>query len=313
VGAGDAALEIRALRVTYAGRRSAVLDVSLDIPAGECLALVGESGSGKSTIALAVLGLLPRRTEVTGSITLAGRELVGAGEKTLRAVRGRGVGYVAQDPMQTFDPLRSVGSSVSEAWRVHDLRAAADAIPARLSALGIDRAATRARHRPHQWSGGMLQRASIAASAAHHPAVIVADEPTSALDADRADAVLESLRSTGAAILLISHDLALVGRHSDEVAVLYAGRLVERGLSSVVLAKPRHPYTAALLAASPRPGAGLPTPIPGSAGQHDGSGCAFAPRCERASDACRAEDPELTDGVACWHPRTAAQRGDDTI
>jgi peptide/nickel transport system ATP-binding protein len=303
-------LNISDLTVTYAGGSRAVRGISLQLDPGQCLGLVGESGCGKSTVAMAVLGLLPRTATITGSIRLGAQQVVGASERELRHARGRRVGLVAQDPMRSFNPLLTVGASVAEAWRVHGEKPPRGAVAASLDTLGIPDAEHRMRHRPHQWSGGMLQRASIAAASAHTPALIVADEPTSALDADRADAVLQALRATGAGILLISHDLALVARHSDQVAVMYAGRVIEHGPARQVLAHPRHPYAEALLAATPRPGAGLPVPLPGAPPPltDDVPGCAFAPRCRHAVDTCATRRPELRDGVACHrHDPEAAQ------
>jgi peptide/nickel transport system ATP-binding protein len=299
--AQDSVLHIEKLSVTYPGGARAVRGISLQIQPGQCLALVGESGCGKSTIAKAVLGLLPRAARLAGSIRLDGQEVITASEATLRQLRGLKVGMVAQDPMRSFDPLLTVGASVAEAWRVHRRRPPRGGIENALATLGIPEPASRTRRRPHEWSGGMLQRAAIAAAAAHTPPLIVADEPTSALDADRADAVLDALRATGAGVLLISHDLELVGRHSDTVSVMYAGHLVETGPATRVLDAPRHPYTAALLTATPRPGAGLPVPIPGAPPppDQDPAGCAFAPRCSAVLERCTARQPSLRHNVAC--------------
>jgi peptide/nickel transport system ATP-binding protein len=296
------ALEVTSLDIRYRNGVHAVRGIDLAVADGRCLGIVGESGSGKSTIALAILGLLPSRASVSGSIRVGGAEIVGAGEDAMRRLRGRQLGLVAQDPMASFDPLMSVGHSVREAWRVHHLRARHGTIDAALEQLGIDQAHARARMRPHKWSGGMLQRAAIAAAEAHHPGLMVADEPTSALDADRAGSVLTALRSTGAAVLLVSHDLALVGEYCDEVAVMYAGRLVEAGTAEQVLHRPRHPYTRALLAATPRPGHGLPTPLPGAPPRLDAepAGCAFAPRCVAVGTRCCQAEPVLVGGIACW-------------
>jgi oligopeptide/dipeptide ABC transporter ATP-binding protein len=294
-------LAITALSVRYPNGAHAVRGVNIRVAAGRTVALVGESGCGKTTVAMAVLGLLPAAASVTGSIRLAGHEIVGASEKTLHQLRGLAVGLVAQDPMRSFNPLLSVGTSIGEAWRAHRRRPPRDGIADLLATLGIPQPRQRVRHRPHQWSGGMLQRAAIAAAAAHTPPLIVADEPTSALDADRADAVLDALRATGAAVLLISHDLSLVGRHSDEVAVMYAGSVVEHGPARQVLAHPRHPYAAALLAATPRPGAGLPVPLPGAPPPLDSEpvGCSFATRCPHTEHRCTTIVPPLYEDVAC--------------
>lgn len=298
----DDALTITALDVRYADGVHAVRGVDLAVPEGRCLGLVGESGSGKSTVVNAVLGLLPRSARVSGSVVVDGTEVIGASGGTLHRLRGKTLGLVAQDPMASFDPLMSVAGSVAEAWRVHHERPGHDEVGRALERLGIDHARVRSKLRPHMWSGGMLQRAAIAAAEAHHPRVIVADEPTSALDADRADAIVTALRDSGSAILLVSHDLALVARHSDEVAVMYAGEVVERGSSAQVLERPRHPYTRALLAATPRPGQGLPVALEGAPPRLDEEpcGCAFAPRCSMAVTHCRAEQPRLVAGVSCW-------------
>jgi len=299
--AGPDGLVIENLSVRYPSGTHAVRGVSLHVAPGHTLALVGESGCGKSTVAMAVLGLLPATTRVEGTIRVAGHEVVGASEASLRRIRGLHVGLVAQDPMRSFDPLLPVGTSVSEAWRVHGRRPPRDGVATALGALGIADPRRRLRQRPHQWSGGMLQRAAIAAAGAHTPALTVADEPTSALDADLADTVLNALRATGAGVLLISHDLALVARHSDEVSVMYAGKIVEHGQAAKVLAAPRHPYTAALLAATPRPGTGLPAPLPGAPPNLalEPTGCAFAPRCPLADEDCAENQPPLHHDVAC--------------
>lgn len=296
------ALAVRNLDVTYANGAHAVRSVDLAVEPGRCLGLVGESGSGKSTVVNAVLGLLPRTARVVGSVRVDGTELVGVSEAVLRRLRGKALGLVAQDPMASFDPLMSVAGSVAEAWRVHHERPRDHAVDRALEALGIDNAHVRARLRPHMWSGGMLQRAAIAAAEAHHPRVIVADEPTSALDADRADAVLTALRSTGSAVLLVSHDLALVAAHADDVAVMYAGEVIEQGTADAVLRRPRHPYSRALLAATPRPGHGLPVPLPGAPPPLDVEpcGCPFASRCGQVAARCRDEAPRLVSGVSCW-------------
>lgn len=300
---GGRALVVAGLDVAYRGDRRAVRGVDLEVHAGQCVALVGESGSGKSTVANAVLGLLPRSARATGSIRIGDEEILGRSERALRRIRGTTVGFVAQDPMRSFDPMLSVGTSVAEAWRVHHRRPQKGEIVGMLENLGIADAARRIRRRPFEWSGGMLQRAAIAGAGAHRPRLVVADEPTSALDADRAHSVLEALRATGAAVLLISHDLDLVARHSDEIAVMYAGRIVERRTAVEVLEQPMHPYSSALLAASPRPGKGLPLPIPGEPPQLGTklTGCPFQPRCTLASSRCSQMEPVLDDGVACWH------------
>lgn len=246
----EAALQCDQLTITYPNGYCAVREVSFAIESGECLALVGESGCGKTTLARAALDLLPVGARVTGSLRVNGIEVIGASESQLRQLRGRGAGFVAQDPFSACHPLMRVYDHVAEAWRAHHLPPPANEIIEQLSALGIADAANRAQQHPHQWSGGMLQRATITAAAAHHPPLLIADEPTSALDAEHATAVLDLLRSLDAALLLISHDLQLVARYADRIAVCQAGRLVECGSARQVLQNPQHAYTCELIAAA---------------------------------------------------------------
>lgn len=294
-------LRCRNVNVTYADGTHAARDVSLSLAAGERLALVGESGCGKTTLARAVLGLLPAGATISGSIQIGDQEIVGADEAALRRLRGLVAGFVAQDPFAACNPLHRVADHVAEAWQAHQQQPPPGLIASALSRLGIERAAARIQRYPHQWSGGMLQRATIAAAAAHQPLLIIADEPTSALDADRADATLSALHLTGAALLIVSHDISLVARHADRVAVCYAGRIVEIGPADELLNQPRHPYTLALLQAQPRPDGGLPVPLRGGPPPLDQPlpGCAFAPRCAYVQPNCRRETPPLQDGVAC--------------
>lgn len=291
----------RDLHVRYANGAHAVRGVDFALAPGECLALVGRSGCGKTTIARAILGLLPPNAQVSGEIVVGSHVISAAAPGLLRRIRGREIGFVAQNPFAACNPLDRVERHVAEAWHAHGQTPPPGRIGAMLRGLGIDRAAEQMRHYPHQWSGGMLQRATIAAAAAHRPALIIADEPTSALDADRADSTLAVLRATGAAILLVSHDIGVVQRHADRVAVCYAGRIVELGSSAEVFAHPRHPYTRALLAATPRTAQGLPIPLAGTPPRLTEAihGCAFAPRCAFAQPACQHHDPPLHHGVAC--------------
>ncbi|MCG8351352.1 MAG: ATP-binding cassette domain-containing protein [Chloroflexales bacterium] len=289
------------VHVRYANGVSAVRGVSFSLHPGECLALVGESGCGKTTMARAALGLLPATASLHGSIRLGDDEIVGATPEMICRLRGLVVGFVAQNPFEAYNPLDQIEAHVAEAWRAHNQTPPRGLIGSALERLGIAEAPRQMRRYPHQWSGGMLQRATIAAAAAHQPLVIIADEPTSALDADRADATLAALRATGAAVLLVSHDIGVVSRHADRVAVCYAGRVVEIGHSAEVLAQPRHPYTRGLLAATPRATRGLPMPLTGTPPSLNAPilGCAFAPRCAFALPACEYQDPPLIDGVAC--------------
>lgn len=304
------ALELEGVSVTYPDGTRAVREVDLVVWPGECLALVGESGCGKTTLGRAVLRLLPATATVAGELRVAGAATGSLDAAELRRLRGRQVGYVAQDPFAACDPLRSVGNHVTEAWSAQGL-AAPDDIADRVQALGVERASIRLRERPHQWSGGMLQRATIAAATAHTPALTVADEPTSALDAVHAEGVLATLRAASEALVLVSHDLGLVAAHADRIAVMYTGRVVEAGPAASVMSAPRHPYTRALLAASPRTGRAPQEPLAGDPPslRDEGGGCAFAPRCPEVEPRCREQQPALVDGVACWRVTSPAEAG----
>ena len=243
-----AILQFSNVNIRYANGFFAVRGVSFAIEKGECLAIVGESGSGKTTIARAALGILPKNAQVSGSIQLKETEIVGASEKTLRFLRGIVAGFVGQEPFSAFNPLTKVFDHLTEAWRVHDLKPNETQIFASLEKLGIENAATISRKFPFQWSGGMLQRAVIAASSAHKPEIIIADEPTSALDANRADSILKALRETDAALLLISHDINLVRKFADRIAVCLNGEIIETNETNEIFENPQHEYTKKLLA-----------------------------------------------------------------
>jgi peptide/nickel transport system ATP-binding protein len=306
-------LALRGLRVTYAGTAGgvqALRGIDLEVVAGEVLAVVGESGCGKSTLAAAVLRLLPATARVEGEVRLAGADVYAMGEAQARAMRGRLAGLVVQDPMGSFNPVMRVGAHILEARQLHDRHASAKMLwpwaTELLTQLRIPEAARRARHFPHEWSGGMLQRAAIASASANHPPLLIADEPTASLDAHLAVDVVQGLRERqrqeGAAMLLITHQLGLAAQVADRVAVMYAGRVVELGPAQQVLSRPRHPYTRALLAAMPRPGGGLPEPLEGELPSlaPPPPGCAFSARCPLSLPGCAAGPaPELIDGVAC--------------
>ncbi|MEW2129541.1 ABC transporter ATP-binding protein [Streptomyces sp. NPDC005435] len=251
-------LQLTGLDVDFDGR-PAVRDVHLTLDRGEVLGLVGESGSGKSATALAVLGLLPGNAVARGSVRLDGTELLGAPERELNAVRGRRIAMVFQDPLSAFTPVYRVGDQIAEAVRAHHdisrARAAARAAEL-LELVGIPEPALRARAFPHEFSGGMRQRAMIAMAIANDPDVLLADEPTTALDVTIQAQILDVLRTaqraTGAAMLLVSHDLGVIAGTADRVAVMRDGRVVEQGTAEQVYGSPREPYTRELLAAVPR-------------------------------------------------------------
>ncbi|MFF0557751.1 ABC transporter ATP-binding protein [Streptomyces sp. NPDC004266] len=309
--AEDAVLSVRGLTVRFrlrGGRTvAAVDDADFDLAAGECLALVGESGCGKSVLASALLGLLPGNAETSGTAFLDGTDLLAADEKTLaRTVRGRRVGLVPQSPAAHLTPVRTVRSHLEETVR------ALTATPRRARREAAEDAADRAafpaghldRH-PHQLSGGLAQRAATALALIGDARLLLADEPTTGLDRDLVDRTVDELRrhaDEGRALLLITHDLAAAERVADRVAVMYAGRIVEVAPAQRFFGPtgPRHPYARGLLDALP--GRAF-TPIPGMPPELSAlpDGCAFAPRCPRATTRC-ATRPEPTAGVACHHP-----------
>lgn len=282
----------------------ALRGVDFEIHEGQCVGVAGESGCGKSTLAKAILGLLPTSTRVQGSIRACDAEVVGTSERKLRSLRGKAIGYVSQDPYASCDPLRSVAHHVREAWTVHGQRPENGGVSSRLAELGIANAERRMRDRPHQWSGGMLQRASIAAATVHRPAVTVADEPTSALDQELADGVVNALRAASSALLVISHDLQLISKHADTIIVMYAGKVVENRSAEDLVANPGHPYTKALLDATPRPGH-RPVELPGQPPSllEPPIGCSFASRCCRAKGGCVTAEPQIENGVACFEQK----------
>jgi peptide/nickel transport system ATP-binding protein len=248
-------LTIEGLSVRY-DALGALHDVDLAVADGEVVALIGESGSGKSTLLDAVLGLLPPSAAMSGAIRLGGRDLHSAPSGALRRLRGTEIGYLAQDPFGSCDPVWPVAHHVAEAWYSHGQRPPPGRVAQRLEALGVAGAAARLRSRPHTWSGGMLQRADVVAATAHEPALLLADEPTSALDADAAGAAMADLTRSARSALVAGHDIALLSRYADAVCVLLRGRVAERvrvdrrGVAALA-AQARHEHTRALLAALP--------------------------------------------------------------
>jgi oligopeptide transport system ATP-binding protein len=300
-------LEVRDLAVRIQGRAGevqAVNGIGFTLEAGQTLGLVGESGSGKSQTALALLGLQAPGARLSGSIRFEGRELLGLPEREWNRLRGDRIGLVFQDPMTSLNPCLRVGTQLAEVLVRHRGLSQAQALAecARmLDAVRIAGAAARLRQYPHEFSGGMRQRVMIAMALLCRPALLVADEPTTALDVTvQAEilALLGELREAfGLALLLISHDLDVVAEVCERVLVLYAGRVVESGPTASLLATPRHPYSAGLLAARPRldllPGRPLQV-IPGQPPDPARlpAGCAFAPRCPTAAPDCGTR-PEL--------------------
>ena len=304
-------LEIDGLSVDFAtddGVVHAVRDVSLVVEPGEIVAVVGESGSGKTVTAMSVLGLVrepPGRT-VAGSVRFRGQELRRLAPAALRRVRGGPVGMVFQDPMTTLNPVMTIGAQIVEAIRLHqkvNKAAAQERAAGLLRLVGVPNAEQRLRQYPHEFSGGMRQRAMIAMAIANDPALIIADEPTTALDVTIQAQVLALIKraqqETGAATILITHDLGVVAELADRVVVMYAGRVVEEAGVRELFARPRHPYTAGLLASLPRVDVASDElrPIPGNPPNMVAppAGCSFHPRCPIARDRCRVEAPALLD------------------
>jgi peptide/nickel transport system ATP-binding protein len=302
-------LSVRNLSVTFTGSGRdvpAVRDIGFDVHAGEVLGIVGESGSGKSVTSLAVTGLLPPTARVSGSIRVGDVDVTTADAETLRQMRGREVGMIFQDPTTTLNPVLPIGRQVIEGQVSHGFVSAAEA-PARAAALlrevDIPDPETRIGQYPHQFSGGMRQRAVIAMAMAGEKRLIIADEPTTALDVTVQAQVLAVLArrqaETGAAVILITHDLGVVAETADRVAVMYGGRIVETGDVAGIFHAPRHPYTVGLLQSLPRLDvvADRLVPIPGQppTPARLPPGCAFRPRCPIGRDRalCAAEDPAL--------------------
>ncbi len=290
---------------TDAGPLRAVNRVSFTVQPGEVVAMVGESGAGKSATAMAVLGLHDRGVSVVGSIRLAGRELVGLGEREYRTLRGAEIAVVFQDATGALNPSMRIGAQIAEAFIVHgqerNRKAARARAVERLEELGLPEPRAVARAYPHELSGGMRQRAMLAMALANRPKLLVADEPTTALDATTQAHVLDALErvrlTTRLAVLLVTHDLGIVAGFAHRIVVLYAGRVVEEGPVRQVLESPRHPYTIGLLESVPRltSGKGRLPVVPGSAPDPRAlpMGCAFHPRCAFANDQCMFHRPQL--------------------
>ena len=312
-------LEIRNLKTQFgpSGNLVTAVDaIDLHVDQGEILCLVGESGCGKSVTALSVMRLIQADTGryASGQILFQGEDLLRKTEREMRAIRGRSIAMVYQEPMSAINPLFTVGSQIAEAIRAHkpvSRRQAMDQAARLLGLVGIPDAARRLQAYPHELSGGMCQRAMIAMALCCEPSLLIADEPTTALDVTIQAQILDLIkrlnRELGMAILFITHDLGVVAELADRVVVMYAGKVVEEGKVADVFAAPLHPYTLGLLACIPRPGTAgkLPTiegmvPHPG----HLPEGCHFHTRCPFAQARCRQSEPPLEalggQKVACF-------------
>ncbi len=319
--ATDLLLEVDNLTVSFPtedGLVSAVRGVSYELRRGESLGIVGESGSGKSVSSMALLGLLPKTAKITGSARYKGAEILGRTEKQYTALRGKEISMIFQDPLTSLNPVYSVGFQIAEAVLAHNdvsKHAARDRAVELLELVGIPNAKQRIDNYPHELSGGMRQRVVIAIAMANNPDVIIADEPTTALDVTVQAQVLEALEAaraeTGAALVLITHDLGVIAGHADRICVMYAGKLVEKGHVEEVFYRPRMPYTLGLLGSLPRVDSTAShrlTPIVGAPPSlvNLPVGCPFTPRCPLSTDLCDQSEPALVstgqpDHVAACH------------
>ena len=317
----DAVLSIRDLRVYFnirAGTVRAVDGVDLDIAEGEKLGLVGESGSGKTTTALAIMRMIKPPGEIAGgTIQLGGRDLVGLSEPEMRSVRGNDVAMVPQAAMNALNPVRRIRSQMLDGLRDHGVNESRERMEERLTTLvaQVGLSSNVLNLFPHELSGGMKQRVTIAMAICHKPRLILADEPTSALDVVVQRQVMETLEEVrseiGAAVILVGHDMGLMAQFADRIGVMYAGKLVELATVEQIFSNPRHPYTRLLISSLPdtagkRRLEGIPG-LPPSLLEVP-PGCPFMPRCPEAMDVCGVDVPELTgevDMVSC-HLHTEA-------
>ena len=305
---------------TPRGALKAVDNVDLAVAAGSTLGVVGESGCGKTMLSRAILQLLPKRARLSGRVMFNGRDLAGLRPEALRRLRGPELAVVFQDPMTSLNPVLTVGTQLVETLQAQldmDTPAAVRRGAELLAEVGIPAPEQRLRQYPHQLSGGMRQRVAIAIALSCEPRLLIADEPTTALDVTIQAQILDLLareqRRRHMAMILITHDLGVVAGRTDEVAVMYAGRVVERAPTTALFARMRMPYTEALLAAIPKLDSPPHTALPAIAGRPPDPtrplpGCSFAPRCKYADGQCHESKPPLVDPAqvgalyACWHP-----------
>jgi peptide/nickel transport system ATP-binding protein len=325
----QAFLSVRDLHVrfdTEDGTVKAVDDLSFDLERGRTLGIVGESGSGKSVTNLTVLGLHnPRTTEISGEITLDGQELIHAGEKKLETLRGNKMAMIFQDPLTALSPYYTVGRQIAEPYRKHlgvSKREGHRRAVEMLDKVGIPNAKLRADDYPHQFSGGMRQRAMIAMALVCNPDLLIADEPTTALDVTVQAQILDLLKDLqqefGSAITFITHDLGVIGNMADDILVMYGGRAVERGTAREVLRTPQHPYTWGLLSSMPRLSGDVDEPLRPIHGTPPSlltppPGCPFHPRCDFTGEvtgdlSCSGDRPVLPEGRGAACHLTADQK-----
>ena len=306
---GDPVMSVRNLRVSFnteAGVVHAVRDVNFDLWGGRTLGIVGESGSGKSVTALSLIGLLDDNAHVSGSVKLNGEELIGKSDEEMSKIRGARISMIFQDPLSALTPMFSIGDQLAEALLIHNPDMPKDEVRKRcielLTLVGITDPENRLDAYPHEFSGGMRQRVVIAIAIANNPDIIIADEPTTALDVTIQAQILDILKvaqkETGAAVVLITHDLGVVAGTADDVMVMYAGRAVERASIDTLFERPSQPYTMGLLGAVPKPHMAAEhrlVPIKGNPPSLAAipAGCPFSPRCPMATDECRVTEPDL--------------------
>jgi len=308
-------LEVKNLSIYYytlAGVVKGAEKVTFSIDRGEWVTFVGESGSGKSTVAHAIMNIVPSPGRiVTGEVIFEGRDLLRLGKDELRDIRGKDISMIFQDPMTSLDPLRKVGDQMVEVMTVHGVPEEEARERAKELLEKVNLPPDRLDYYPHQLSGGQRQRISIAMAMAFNPKLLIADEPTTALDVIVQDSIMDlidNLKAEGTSIYFVTHDISLAGQRSDKIAVMYAGKLVEFGTVEQIVENPLHPYTRALIEAVPdlwkesevRAIPGYPPDL-----RNPPRGCRFHPRCPYAMDVCKEQEPELKEidkdhYAACW-------------